>query len=327
LKSLFPEAVTHAGEQLHAHLKLGVRILVAVSGGPDSVALAHFLRGQPYPLVIGHVDHQLRKGSASDARFVQRLARQWDVPCLVTRVPVRAHAKKHHLGIEEAARDLRYRALSVMAKRARCAAIVTAHTANDQAETVLMNFLRGAGPSGLAGMPVARQFDRAGSVPIVRPFLGITRSQILQAVRRHSLPFRQDPSNRSQRFRRNRIRHAVLPFLERLYPGLAGRLVQGADIFRQEEAFWQDVVLRECRETMRKSGGKTRVVLPRLLRYHKALSRRILRHALPGLSFQEIDRILFLARSTGRSGRLDFFGGRRVQREKNQLVIIWKRIG
>ena len=285
------------------------------------MALAHFLRGQPYRLIIGHIDHRLRKGSATDARFVKALAGGWDLPCRVKVVNVKAFARRCGLGIEEAGRDLRYRMLFLMARRGRCAAIVTGHTANDQAETILMNFLRGAGPAGLAGMPSARRLDHAGPVPIVRPFLGVSRRQIMQYMRRHSFPFRHDPSNWSSRFMRNRIRYAALPFLEKLYPGLAARLVQGADVFRQEEAFWNDVVRHELRKTARKSGRKTTVVLPRLLRYHKALSRRILRHILPGLSFQEIEQVLALARSPGRSDWLRLPGSQCVKREKNKLVV------
>src|SRR5258706_3186634 len=130
--------------ELKRWLKPGNRLLVAVSGGPDSVALAHFLRGQPYSLIIGHVDHQLRKGSALDARFVKRLAQEWDIPCRVKRMNVKAYAKTHGQGLEEAARTLRYQALAAMAKKSRCGAVVTAHAADDQAETALMNLLRGS---------------------------------------------------------------------------------------------------------------------------------------------------------------------------------------
>ena len=96
-----------AASAIRSHVPAGSRLLVAVSGGPDSVALAHFLRRQPYALIIGHLDHQLRKGSARDAQFVRQLARLWDIPCLVKRANVQAYAKKHRLGVEEAAREVR----------------------------------------------------------------------------------------------------------------------------------------------------------------------------------------------------------------------------
>src|ERR1035437_2800840 len=96
---------------LRAHVPVGARLLVAVSGGPDSVALAHLLKGLPYALVIGHVDHRLRRGSAKDARFVQALAREWDIPCRTVQVDVRAYARQEKRGLEESARELRYEAL------------------------------------------------------------------------------------------------------------------------------------------------------------------------------------------------------------------------
>jgi len=318
---------SQAGQALRAHVPVGARLLVAVSGGPDSVALAHMLRGQPYSLVIGHINHRLRQGSARDARFVQRLARAWDIPFRSKTIDVKAYAKTHRLGIEEAARNVRYRALTAMAGQERCAAIVTAHTASDQAETVLMNFLRGSGATGLAGMPAARKSSGEKGIPILRPLLGLTRSRIMQYLSRHALAFRQDPSNRSLRFARNRIRHMTLPSLEKRYPGLSSRMVQTADILRVEEEFWRALVLRELPKTVRKDGQRIAVVLPRLLRYHKALSRRILRHILPGLSFQDIEQVLALARSPGSSGGLKLSGPWSVRRRAHTLVAVRKRNG
>ncbi len=312
---------------IRSHVPAGSRLLVAVSGGPDSVALAHFLRLQPYPFLIGHIDHQLRKGSARDAQFVRRLSREWDVPCVVKRVPVKAYAHAHHVGLEEAARDVRYRELAAMAKRLHCSAILTAHTADDQSETVLMNFLRGAGPVGLSGMPITRRLHHASPLPLVRPFLGVRRKHILMYLRTYSLSWRNDPTNDSQRFARNRIRHTELPYLEKLNPGLRERLTQTADIFRQEEDFWNPQVVREWRKTVRKSRQGFTVVLPRLLGYHKALSRRILRRVLPGSSFQDIEQVFQLARSPEEKGWLKFPGGWHVRRQRQRLVMLQKRTG
>jgi tRNA(Ile)-lysidine synthase len=315
-----------ASKELGRWLQPGDRILAAVSGGPDSVALAHWLRGKPYSVVIGHVDHQLRKGSAGDARFVKELAREWDIPCRVSRVNVKAYAKSHHLGLEEAARTLRYRALAAMAKKDRCAAIVTAHTADDQAETVLMNFLRGAGPTGLAGMPARRVLNDRRETALVRPFLSVAKSKILLYLESHSLLWRQDPTNASHRFSRNRIRHATLPYLEEYYPGLSERLLQNADVFRQEELYWQKRVEAEFRKTVRRKGARFSVVLTRLLGYHKALSRRILRRILPGFSFQDIEDVFTLARSPERKAWLHLPGEWRAKHENN-LLVIQKRTG
>ncbi len=312
---------------LRSHIPVGSRLLVAVSGGPDSVALLHFLRGQPYALIVGHVDHQLRSSSKTDARFVKKLAKRWDISCHIARVNVVTYAKAHHLSIEESARDLRYQALSAIAKKERCDAILTAHTAGDQSETVLMNFLRGSGPAGLAGIPETRTSSGSYGKILVRPLLGVRKEQLLAYLKRHAVPFRVDPTNRSMRFSRNRIRHSVLPYLEKIAPGLLERLPQAADIFREEERYWDALVEREFRKTARKNGKRFTVVLPQLLGYHKALSRRILRRILPGLSFQDIEHVFSLARSPQRMSWLEFPGHVWVKREKNKLVVVQKRTG
>jgi tRNA(Ile)-lysidine synthase len=291
------------------------------------VALLHMLRSTPYQLTVGHVDHLLRKGSGKDAVFVQQLARQWDLPCMIKRVNVKARARAHRMGLEEAARDARYELLASMAKKGHCSAIITAHTADDQAETILMNFLRGAGSSGLSGMPDSRDLNHDSGLVLVRPFLGVRKEQILRYLQRHSLPFRRDPSNRSLHFMRNRIRHTALPYLEKLNPGVSERLTSAADIFREEEKFWNAQVVRESKRTVRRKGQRFTVVLPRLLGYHKALSRRILRHFLPGLSFQDIEQVLQLAQSPEEEGWLELPGSWRVQRKKKALVVFQKRIG
>ena len=316
-----------AAAVLRSHVPAGSRVLVAVSGGPDSVALAHFMRGQPYALLIGHIDHALRKGSARDARFVRRLARAWDIPCRVKRKNVMAYARAHHRGVEEAARDVRYQALAEVAKHAKCSAITTAHSADDQAETVIMNFLRGSGATGLSGMPVARRLGPSSETLLVRPFLRVRKEQLLRYLKTHAVPYRRDPTNRSLQFSRNRIRLTTLPYLEKLNPGLRERLTQTAEIFRQEEDFWSGQVVREFRKTVHKNGPAFTVVLPRLLGYHKALSRRILRRVLPGSSFQDIEQVLQLASSPEERGCLEFPGGWRVRREKKKLVVFQKRAG
>lgn len=315
-----PDLLGSVGSFLRSYVKPGDRLLVAVSGGPDSVALAHLLRSLPYSLLLAHVDHRLRKSSITDRRFVQRMAKAWNLPCVAVAVNVRAHARKEGLGIEEAARERRYQALLGLARRHRCAAIVTGHNANDQAETVLMNHLRGAGPSGLAGIPPERRLS--ARVPVLRPLLKWTRETLLHYLERHSLRFRQDPTNRSFRYQRNRIRQETLPALERQYPGLAKRLAQNADIFREEEAFWEKIVMSKLSKTMRKNNKKIAVDLTHLLGYHRALGRRILRHILPGLSFQEIERIFALARSSDGVQSLSLGRGLIVEKRRaGQLVI------
>jgi tRNA(Ile)-lysidine synthase len=305
---------------LPAHLPAGARLLAAVSGGGDSIALLHALRATPYRIFVGHVDHGLRAGSARDARFVSKCAAQWELPCHVMKAAVLKRRLKTGESIEEAARVERYKKLEQLAKRLRCEAIITAHTADDQAETVLMNFLRGAGPSGLSGIPPVRSISEGSAILLMRPMLGHSRPDVRAYLREHRLTYREDPTNRSHRFFRNRIRHKTLPQLERESPGLVRRLQSMAVLFREEERFWEGLVAAELRRTARQKGGFTVVDLTRLFGYHRALSRRILRKLFPQFSFLELSRFETWARLDRDVGTAHFFG-RTMRRKGHKLYI------
>lgn len=310
---------------LRLRVTVGSRILVAVSGGPDSVALLHALRGSSYLLTVGHVDHGLRESARKDARFVEALARKWDLPCLISRSSVPAYARKHRLGIEEAAREVRYQALAAMARKGRASAIVTAHTLDDQAETVLMHFLRGAAGAGLAGIPDERPVLAGHAVTLLRPLLSVSKAEVFSYIRKHRLAYRVDPTNRSTRFTRNRIRRRLLPLLERESPGLKTRLGQSAQIFREDERYWAQNVKSLASKIMRQTGSGWTVVLTGLLGYHKALIRRIFRLVLPGASFQDIEQVLLLADSKKRMGSVTLTGGWHINRRGSALQALRKR--
>jgi tRNA(Ile)-lysidine synthase len=185
-----------------------------------------------------------------------------------------------------------------------------------------MNQLRGAGRSGLAGIPPVRS---ESGIPVIRPLLKAFRSDLLAYLQRNGLRFRQDPTNRSLKYQRNRIRHQTLPSLEQDYPGLLKRLSQSAAIFRDEEGFWSELVTQKLSKTVRKNGKLITIDLTPLLGYHKALSRRILRHILPGLSFQEVERVFDLAQSPDGKSSLLLGRGLKVERRSRQLVITGHR--
>lgn len=206
--------VDRALDVLRRH-SLGPRGIVAVSGGPDSVALAATLdqlrtRGQLDRLVIAHVNHQLR-GPESDAdeRFVHDLAERWTLPYAVIRID----AKSLGGNLEESARVTRYAWLETIAQQHDARWIATGHTADDQAETVLHHFLRGSGLDGLRG--IGECLDRPDRpIAIVRPFLDVRRSELREFLHGAGIPFRHDASNDDPRFTRNRLRRDILPLLE-----------------------------------------------------------------------------------------------------------------
>ncbi len=217
----------------HGLLLGGETVLVAVSGGADSVALVHILAALRPRLGLTlhaiHVDHGLRPEAGADADFVSALCRRWKVPLHVERVVVEGSEGLPGAGeggLEAAARRARYAAFLARATGCGASRIATGHTADDQAETVCMRLLEGAGPRGLAGIPISRG-------PYIRPLLETTRGDIARHLRDRGLPWVEDPSNRDRRFLRNRIRHDVLPFLAATWdPAVVGALCRGAAVAR-----------------------------------------------------------------------------------------------
>ena len=218
------------------------RAIVACSGGGDSVALLH-LTARLAPalrpdLIVAHLDHALRRGSAVDLRFVSQLAAKLDLPFVAARVDVRASRRKDE-SLEEAARRVRRRFLLDVAKAHGATAIATGHTLDDQAETILMRLARGAGPSALLGMRVE------GPGPIVRPLLSVERADLRAWLKRKRIAFRDDPSNRDPRFDRNFVRLKVLPLLRALNPQAARHIVDGMARLR-DDVDYLDALAREA---------------------------------------------------------------------------------
>lgn len=205
------------------------RGVVALSGGPDSTVLLDLLarlsRSWDLELTIAHFDHQLRPGG-QDAHFVREVGERYGIPVRLGTGDVRGTAARGGMSIQQAARVLRYRFLEEVAGEARGEWIAVAQHADDQVETILLNQIRGTGFRGLAGMPVRR--DR-----IIRPLLSLDRASLVDYAYERGLAFRLDPSNLDLRYRRNWIRHRLLPHLRQLDPDLEGRLLRLAGLLRR----------------------------------------------------------------------------------------------
>ena len=217
------------------------RYLIGVSGGRDSVALLHWLVNLGYQkLIVCHLNHQLRgRSSLADARFVEKIAGKYRAECELESANVRAFATKQKMSIETAARDSRYSFFAKVAKRRRCHTIFLAHHADDLVETFLINLFRGAGSAGLAGMrEVSTRCIDDVELTIVRPLLGVWRKQIDNYVRKHRLTFREDASNKNLNPFRNRIRHRVIPYLEKICGrNIRPAIWRAATIAGEEEAW------------------------------------------------------------------------------------------
>jgi len=225
----------------HELIPLQGQIVVAVSGGADSLCLLHLLRrlcgsGKRYPdthLHVAHLDHQLRgEASAHDALAVAHLAEAWDIPVTIGQIDVPALARKERRSLEDAARIARYRFLRDIAQGGP---IAVAHHQDDQVETLLLHWLRGGGLASMVGLQ-PRQHD------IIRPLLSFTHAQTLAYCTTHQLPVLEDASNSDARFLRNRIRHELLPLLETMNQGFRETLLRNADIMQVDFAWIEEQV-------------------------------------------------------------------------------------
>ncbi len=197
------------------------KLLLAVSGGPDSLALLHAIQslrgaGAFSNIAVAHVNHTLREPDSDvEEEAVRNYCAMWDVPFFLKRVETERISEQEKTGIEETARNLRYRFFEELVEAHGFDFILTAHTANDQAETVILNMVRGAGVRGLAGIPPKRTL---GTAFIIRPWLGITKAEILEYLQTNNLIASHDASNDELTYRRNRVRHTVMPVLAEVWP-------------------------------------------------------------------------------------------------------------
>jgi tRNA(Ile)-lysidine synthase len=244
-------------------LRAGERVCVAVSGGADSVALLVGLveanaeskvNKEPLGVVLSaaHVHHGLRGVEADgDEAFVREVCGRLGVPLTVFRVDTAARQAAEGEGVEEAARELRYEALRGLMATGAVDVVATAHTLDDQAETVVMKMLRGAWTEGLGGIsPEVQGSGPRGQGPgsgtgrIVRPLLGMRRAEVEALLRERGQGWREDATNADVSLTRNRVRHVLMPMLREFNPGVDALLARTAEVAREEEAFWQAEVAR-----------------------------------------------------------------------------------
>lgn len=279
----------------------GGLVVVAVSGGADSMVLLHCLvrirAALGVALVVGHVDHGLRSSSRQDAEFVESHARSLGLKAVVARADVRTQARERRQTIEEAAREVRYELLSRMARDLGSGTVTTAHTATDQAETVLMRLIRGTGPAGLAGVEPARHDG------FIRPLLCATRDEVRRYARDHRIPYREDPTNRDRRFLRNRIRAEVLPVLKRLNPRIEFLLSGLAEDARALNGWLGHVIAGAI---VREGPGECRIPAERWFGVHEAVRPYLVLRAFQdvtraplGLSRAHVQAVLRVASDPG----------------------------
>jgi len=317
----------------HQLLMRDDRVLVAVSGGPDSVALLRLLvdlrQELDLHLEVAHLQHGIRGEEARvDARFVAALADQLGLPFHLKEVSVpeiRTAAGKGNL--EALARDERYRFFAELVRARGLHKVATAHTRDDQAETVLMWFLRGSGMKGLGGMaPLYRMKSAGHELTIVRPLLQVSKAEIVEYLTEKNQTFRTDRTNQDQALLRNWIRLELLPKIcERVDSRLSERFGQQAELMRDEDALLAELARRKLEEVSNANGLSRDALLAEPIAMQRRLLRLWIEAArgnLRGLDFVHIDELLRLIKDGAPQGRLAIPGGWELAREYDVVKLV-----
>ena len=312
----------------HGLLKPGDRVGIAVSAGADSIALLRAMlelrANLGIVLSVIHFHHGIRGVEAdADESFVAQLANRHNIPLHNDRADVPQFAKQNSLSLEAAARKLRYEFFETLLRDGAVDKICTAHTSDDQAETVLLRFLRGSGTRGLAGIHPVLKLERG---EIIRPMLDVSRADVLAYLKSIGQDWREDSSNADTAHTRNRIRHELLPLLERDYnPNLRQLLSEVADASRDEEAFWSQLIAGIAADAIDQHDGAIHV---RLGTAAPAIRRRLLRLASERaglrLDFHHVEQLLALA-AHQQNTELELPNGwfaRRIGRKSDAIVVL-----
>lgn len=211
-------------------------LILGLSGGPDSVFLLHILQKlaetHPIKIVIAHVNHMLRGiDSNLDEKFIKKLAKSKNHSAHILKKNIGQLSKKLKKGLEETGREVRYEFFKELAKKYKAPIVITAHQADDNLETILLNLVRGAGVKGLCGMHETEELSK--NLKLFRPLLDISKKQILDYLKTKKIPFRTDKSNKNTAYKRNYIRHKIIPFLKKLNPNIANTVAKNSSHFRE----------------------------------------------------------------------------------------------
>ena len=278
---------------LHKYISKNNRVLVCVSGGPDSVALLHVLNRlsgkNKFRIFAAHFDHRLRgKESLKDAALVKKLCGELGVELVSSGKNIKSAIKKSKSGPEKTARDERYRFFIDAALRLKADRIAIGHNRDDNAETVLFRLVRGAGTAGLSGIPGKRlikdgDFGRKvkNKLYIVRPLIEAFKKDIIEYLKQNRVKFRTDSSNRRNVYDRNKIRNQLIPTIEKMFnKSFKDTLASVADIASGENEYIESALAGMCKKLVLKKGGKITCRADKLVNLHRALRIRIIRNML-----------------------------------------------
>ena len=311
----------------HKMIAPGEHIIVAVSGGADSVALLNVLmvlkQKWRLDLTVAHLDHGIRGAeSRREAEFVRGLACQMDIPCISEQRDVLSCKKEKGLSLQEAAREVRYLFFQEVFMREHADKIALGHHADDQAETILMWFLKGASINGLSGMPPLRDGI------FIRPLIEVTRNEIEQYLQQSSIDSIPDTSQYELHYLRNKIRHQLIPILKKEYnPRIVETLTRMADLLRPDKEMLDKQAGDAVNKCLFKKGDKIYCNIDDIRKYSPSILGRLIKNIFydlegptKGLAFKHIDAVRHLLDGKGPSRVVQMPGGLCVRREYGRLV-------
>ena len=240
-------------------------VIAAISGGPDSIFLLYFLVQTNAKIIVAHLDHQLRTSSKKEAKFIEEQAKKHSLEYEFCTKPIATIATEQKIGIEEAGRNARYQFFNQLAEKHQAQYILTAHHADDNLETKLLNFTRGAAIDGLSGMPTFN-----GN--LFRPLLDITKQEILSYLKAKNITYLQDESNQDTKYSRNFLRHEVIPKLKSLNPNLTSTSAKNSNLLRETA----DFLNQEAKTWLKQNRTHNQIPAAPFRQLHPALQRSII---------------------------------------------------
>ncbi len=302
-------------------------MLLAISGGRDSVALLHLLREAGFThLILCHLNHGLRGAeSDGDAAFVKRLAKKHEVKCEIEPADVTAWAKARKISVETAAREARHAFLLRMAEKHDVWVVLLAHHAEDQAETILANLCRGSGLAGLAGMHAVQRLD--SGLYLVRPLLKVRRSEIDAYLKSKRCKFREDSSNTSPKHRRNRLRHEALPLLNDIFArDVVPQVLRLGSLAEQDDEALQSQAFAFLSAAGHLHEDRSLPITAALLALHPAVLSRVFALwlrvvlALPGIEHDAIEASMAMLAPNG-AAKINLPNDRHLRRKAKRLWV------
>jgi len=296
-------------------------VVAGVSGGPDSLCLLDLLRKSQIPIVVGHLNHNLREEADSEEAMIQKLCAEWSIPFFSKKIDIKEESKSLRTSVEETGRIARYRFLFELARDNKAQAVLVAHNSDDQVETILMHLLRGTGLAGLRGMDY-RQLPNEWSetIPLVRPLLGTSKREILEYCKAKGLSPALDQSNQDKTYYRNRLRLELVPFLETYNPNFKDRLARMAEVIREEDDFLKSKTEIEAQKCVLQSGEGFFIVNSKLVKeLHPAIKRRLIYQLMrelnpetPNITFEVIESVVEFVEKPTSKGKKSLAAGLEV---------------